>query len=102
MYLTPKQKNILISSRLAAGCLLLVSLLPLPGRVLLFFRILVTLIAVLNTLAVYKRNGGLVVVFICVAVLFNPFFPVSATAPVWTLLNLLFGILLVLAWWRRW
>jgi hypothetical protein len=80
-------------SRLIACGLLLLAIVNLPYGYYRFLRIAITIIAGINAFSVYEKdNKGLFIVFIAVAILFNPLIPIYLDKATWTPIDLITGL----------
>ena len=75
----------------AAGCVFcILAILPLPYWYYdIFLRLLVTFVAILSAMELYKQNNNLWLLFTGVAILFNPLFKVYLTKGLWVPVDLL-------------
>lgn len=97
------QRQALLYSRLLAGFLVLAACFSVPSGFERFMKIMVTLIAVLNIMSVHKKHDyGPLYFFIVTSLVYNPFIRIIPADEISILINLLFGTMLILSWWRRW
>lgn len=77
-----------------AGILLFIALADLPYGYYQFLRIAITLIAVVNLIAIWSDDKGLwFFFFVAAVILFNPLIPIHASKAIWTPIDLIFGII---------
>ena len=80
-------------SRLIACGLLLLAVASLPYGYYRFLRIAITIIAGINAISVYEKdNKVLFIVFIAIAILFNPLIPIYLDKATWTPIDLITGL----------
>lgn len=100
---TTSQRQALLYLRLLAGFLVLADCFSVPSGFERFMKIMVTLVAVLNIMAVHKKHDyGPLSFFIVTALIYNPFIRMLPADEISILINLLFATVLILSWWRRW
>lgn len=80
-------------SRLIACGLLLLAIASLPYGYYKFLRIAITIIAGLSAFSVFeKENKLLFIIFLAIAILFNPVIPIHFDKDTWTPIDLLSGL----------
>ncbi|MCX7611738.1 MAG: hypothetical protein N2043_09155 [Ignavibacterium sp.] len=80
-------------SRIIAAAMLLLAIANLPYGYYRFLRIAVTLIAGVNAYVEYKKdNQVLLIIFLGIAILFNPIFPIYFSRGTWMPIDLIIGI----------
>lgn len=80
-------------SRLIACGLLLLSIASLPYGYYQFLRIAITIIAGINAFSVIeKENKLLLIIFLAIAILFNPIIPIHFDKDNWIPIDLILGI----------
>lgn len=85
--------DVLKISRLIACGLLLLALADLPHGYYSFLRIVITIIAGLNTFILLDGgNKILFYIFISIAILFNPFIPIYLNKATWAPIDVLAGL----------
>jgi len=81
-------------SRLIACGLLLIAIANLPYGYYRFLRIAITIIAGINAYREYENdNTVLLIIFVAVAILFNPFIPIYLDKATWTPIDVITGLL---------
>jgi hypothetical protein len=81
------------TSRLIAAGLLLLAIAPLPYGYYQFLRIAITLIAGINAFHVYHQKGQWpFLIFLGIAILFNPLLPIYLDKDSWTPIDLITAI----------
>lgn len=81
------------TSRLIAAGLLLLAIAPLPYGYYQFLRIAITIIAGINAFHVYHQKGQWpFLIFLGIAILFNPLFPIYLDKDSWTPIDLITAI----------
>jgi hypothetical protein len=80
-------------SRLVACVLLLIAVASMPYGYYRFLRIVITIIAGINAFSIFERdNKTLFIVFLAVAILFNPLIPIHLDKATWTPIDLIVGL----------
>ena len=80
-------------SRLIACGLLLVAIASLPYGYYWFLRIAITIIAGINAFSVFeKENKLLFIIFLAIAILFNPIIPIHLDKDTWAPIDLVSGL----------
>lgn len=80
-------------SRLIACGLLLIATANLPYGYYRFLRIAITIIAAINAFGVFKKdNKALAILFIALAILFNPIIPIYLDKATWTPIDIIVGL----------
>jgi len=84
--------RIKLSRLIACGFLLLAIANIMPYGYYSFFRIPVTIISVINAFHVFKKNKILFIIFLVIAMLFNPLLPVHLNKEMWVIIDLITGL----------
>lgn len=78
-------------SKLAAGIFLLIAIAPFPYGYYTFLRILVTIISLLIILNKETHKAELII-FLLIAILFNPIIPIYLTKSIWIPIDIIVAI----------
>lgn len=80
-------------SQIIACCLLLLAIASLPYGYYQFLRIVITATAIVNCIHIYRlENKAVIIIYLIVAIIFNPLIPIYFGKSIWIGIDLVIAI----------